>query len=226
VGAINKIDLPEISEDGFKVSNVKIDIMPIDTKNVKIGMQSSDNSIQFVAQNLAIQIKGDFKYKLFLITYHGRFEAVVEENGASLALGLPLLTQQSGSKLLPAININNMNLNIDSNKVKITLSGSIVADIADLFVGFFKKTILKAVVKEVDNGIPPLIVSEINTLISQTQGVIVISELGNIAFDFSLDSAPVVSDTQLDLYLNATIFNGSLAESYPSTPIPDLPLAP
>jgi hypothetical protein len=34
VSKINTLDLPEIDSDGFKISNMNIDVLPIDTNNI------------------------------------------------------------------------------------------------------------------------------------------------------------------------------------------------
>jgi len=36
------------------------------------------------------KIKGSFKYKWLLITYHGDFEADIDNGGASMTFGMPL----------------------------------------------------------------------------------------------------------------------------------------
>lgn len=61
-----------------------------------------------------------------------------------------------------------MHLNIDKDKLKIKLSGSFIADVADLFVDFFKKTIINVIVKAVDDTIPPVVASDINAMIVKT----------------------------------------------------------
>jgi hypothetical protein len=113
-----------------------------------------------------------------------------------------------------------MHLNINKDKLKIKLYGSFVADIADLFVGFFKKTIINAIVKEVDNSVPALVSDDLNSAILSTAGIFAL--IGDLAFDFSLTAPILVTDTQLDMYLNATLFNSTVSEIVPKTYVTDL----
>jgi hypothetical protein len=73
-------------------------------------------------------------------------EGIAYVNITDLAFDIETLltTQESTTpgKLAPSIKLNNIDVNIDPDKIKIKLVGGLVAKIASLFTELFKKQIL------------------------------------------------------------------------------------
>lgn len=124
--------------------------------------------------------------------------------------------------MIPAIDVDSFVFMIDKDLVDITISGSIVADIANLFVQLFQDLVLGIIVNNVNAVTPAILSSDVNTFLYNSHGKIVLEALGNLAFDFSYTSPPVISDTQIDIYLNATVFNASFGEISPNEGFGDL----
>jgi len=118
---------------------------------------------------------------------------------------VPLVSQLINGKKIPAVGINEFNLNIDSSKIHIDLSGGIVADIADAFTAIFKSLIIKEINKVINSSVPPIIADEINGIVASYNGVANFYE--DLSLDFSFVTDPIITDTNMALYLNATIFN-------------------
>jgi len=51
---------------------------------------------------------------------------------------------------------------------------------------------------------------------------LVFKRYGNLGLDIAYDAPPKVSNTQIDLYLNGTVFNASYGEVVPHDTLPDL----
>jgi len=128
--------------------------------------------------------------------------------------------------MLPAINMDMFALNINKDMVDITISGSLVADIVDLFIQVFKGLVLNIIVNTVNSAAPPIITSEVNTLFYNMDGRIVIERLGNLGFDFVYTAPATISDTQVVFYVNGTIFNNSFGVVSPGEGFGDLFIDP
>jgi hypothetical protein len=46
----------------------------------------------------------------------------------------------------------------------------------------------------IESGAPPIIVHNVNTMIADTKGLLVLTDFGDIGFDFSYDSLPKIYD--------------------------------
>ena len=215
LNVLSKITLPDMEVDDFTIQNTVANLYVVNPQYVQVGLDSSDNAILLTAQNLGGVITGDFKYKLFLIEYHGHFEADIQTGGAQLSLGLPLIANSYNGKLLPSVQVEDMNLLLNPKKIDIKLSGSIVADIADLFVDIFSNLVVNIISSQIEKIAPDMIVQDVNAMMEKTGGAISIPELGNLGFDFSYTATPVVLDGQIDFYVNGTVFNGSYGEVPP-----------
>lgn len=120
---------------------------------------------------------------------------------------VPVKSQNIGGRNIPAVGINNFNLRIDSSKIHIDLSGSIVAEIADAFISLFKGLILDKISGVVNNDVPSVIESVINSKLAGTNGLA--SLYKELSFDFTFSENPVITDNNLALYLNATLYNST-----------------
>ena len=58
---------------------------------------------------------------------------------------IPVHTQVVNGRQIPKIDISNFAVTFDTRKIVISLGGGILADIADLFIGLFKSTIIKLI---------------------------------------------------------------------------------
>ena len=137
---------------------------------------------------------------------------------------LPMTSTNVGGRMLPSISVKNTNFRLDSSKIDISLSGGMIADIADSLVWIFQSIILSEVSKVINKELPPEIEKEINSLISDTQALAEI--YGNLSLDLAYSSNPVISDTQMSLFFNSTFYNKMKGYSTPSTAIVDLQVDP
>ena len=102
----------------------------------------------------------------------------------------------------------------------ITLSGGIIADIADAFVFVFKRLIINLIVKEVNGNVPSVISAQINSVLASTNGRETV--YGNYMFDFSFTSNPKITDNNMELFLNATIYDSVTGYEFPAVAVSDV----
>ena len=95
-------------------------------------------------------IGGIFAYKILFISIKTNFKVTFDYGAMSLGVDFPLHNQNVKGRFIPHIDVSNFAMNIDSSKLKIELSGSILADIADKFIGIFKSLIIKEIQKTIN----------------------------------------------------------------------------
>jgi hypothetical protein len=137
INVINKLNVPEIDVDNFEITEVKMALNQIDPKYITMALSGSDNALRMTASNVAGKITGHFKYQWLLLFCHGDFEVTILDGGASIYASIPMTSQQYNGKMLPAVNIDGFYFNIDKDKTSIKISGSLTADIVNLFIQVF-----------------------------------------------------------------------------------------
>lgn len=116
--------------------------------------------------------------------------------------------------------MKDFNFEIHSSKIHIDLSGGIIADIADPFVALFKSLIVGKINKAVNNSIPDVIKSKINAKLMSTEGLAPLTE--NLMADFTFSSLPIITDSTLAMFLNATIYDSKLGYRIPMESVSDV----
>jgi hypothetical protein len=139
IAVLNMITLPQINfTDGY-VYDIKFSLDPIDPSSVVTEFDGNNNAIIMNTNAVGGTFTGSFYWGFLLAWIDGDFKVKIKNGGAKLELDMPLISQPNhdNTKQIPAIDISSMYLHIDSDMVDIELSGSLVADMADLFLGVF-----------------------------------------------------------------------------------------
>ncbi len=95
---------------------------------------------------------------------------------------IPVHTQVVNGRQIPKIDISNFAVTFDTRKIVISLGGGILADIADLFIGLFKSTIIKLIANGINASVPTTLENLIQRNLVASQGILPIYH--GLAFDF------------------------------------------
>lgn len=122
------------------------------------------------------------------------------------------LTSQPGSegRNIPAFNIKDFNFHINSSKIHIDLSGSVLAAVADAFVALFKSLIVDKINSSINNAVPGVMEKKLNSKLAGSDGFVHLKD--NLFLDFSFASNPTISDSTMALYMNATSYDNTTNE--------------
>ncbi|CDW75575.1 bactericidal permeability-increasing protein [Stylonychia lemnae] len=221
---INNYDVGKIEFSEGQVDNIKINLAIQDLNSINVGFVGASNSISCHAQDISGEMSGSYKFKFLFLSTSGNFKVRIDDGGATINMLVPLLSQTINGKKIPAVGINNFNLNIDSSKIHIDLSGSIIADIADAFVSLFKSLILGKINGIINDDIPPIIKDKINGIVADTNGIA--SFYKELALDFTFVTDPIITDNNMALFLNATIYNSTSGYKIPGEQAEDIQVLP
>lgn len=112
------------------------------------------------------------------------------------------------------------NFHINSSKIHISLSGGFLADLADAFTWVFKSIVVKEINNSINKSVPASIEKSLNGILASTHALAYFND--HLAFDFSFTSPAVISDTQMALYLNSSLYDNARGYQIPSSPVDDL----
>jgi len=126
--------------------------------------------------------------------------------------------------MLPAVICDSFSFNINKEKVDVKIYGSLTADIVNLFIQIFQDLVLDIIMNVTNDEAQRIIEEKTNGFFMEKHGYLTVDALNSLSFDYAYTAAPVISDTQLDLYLNATFFNPSIGEHSPGEGFADMPV--
>ncbi len=95
---------------------------------------------------------------------------------------IPVHTQVVNGRQIPKIDISNFAVTFDTRNIVISLGGGILADIADLFIGLFKKTIINLIANGINANVPKSLEALIQSKLVASQGILPL--YNGLAFDF------------------------------------------
>jgi hypothetical protein len=99
------------------------------------------------------------------------FKVTFDTGAVTMVTELPVSRKLNGEgRSLPHVKILNFDLNFDPNKIHISLSGGVLADILETIVWIFKHTVIGEISKIVDAQVPPSLENAINSNIESTNG--------------------------------------------------------
>jgi hypothetical protein len=93
-------------------------------------------------------LSADFSYKYF-ITVTGTVHVDVKKMGIDMEIDVSEQAGTPSTEMAPKLKVQKSTISINPDDLDVTLSGSLVAKIASVFIPLFKSTIIPAVVKAV-----------------------------------------------------------------------------
>lgn len=130
-------------------------------------------------------MSSDFRYKWYFITATGKADIKLSDISLDMELGLSTQVSNTTGELAPKLAVDKSDITIDPSKVDITLTGSLVAKIASVFIPLFKSTIIPDVVKTVQEQIKEVVDDQINTALLVNGTQITIPYLSGVTVDFA-----------------------------------------
>ena len=187
---------------------------------MEISLTQPINGVTLRVHDIQGHITGSWYYRIYFISASGDFKVTFDKGGVTLNSDLPVHTQDYNGRRLPKLDVQNLHVNINSDKIHIDLSGSFISSIMDPFVSLFKSLIIGKIQDAINDNVPGALSGAIDDEIHQLNGFATIYD--GVTIDFQLPEDPIVTSTQLGFFLNATIFNTSLGYKIPPTPISDV----
>jgi hypothetical protein len=105
-------------------------------------MLGASNALELKAANIKADVKASFEYKVLFLTVTGDAVIKIEKMGADFQLGLSTQPGTPSSELAPLLKVNKIDVQLNSDDIDITVSGSLVSKIANVFIPLIKSSII------------------------------------------------------------------------------------
>jgi hypothetical protein len=207
--AFADLQIPEIDFDGGWFKNVDVKIpAPASLDDIQVNMLGASNAIELKAANIKAAVTASFSYKYLFMTVTGDANIKINKMGADFQLGLATQPGTPDSELAPLLKVNNINVLLNSSDIDITLSGSLVSKIANIFIPLIKSSIIPSVLDQATATIKTMIETTIDADLKLYGTQMEIPFLAGVTFDYAQQvQGPLVSDSFLNMDLNGTFFD-------------------
>jgi len=161
-------------------------------------------------------LEADFSYKYF-ITVGGHASVKVKKMSVDMEFDVSEQPGTPSSEMAPKLKVQKSAITINPDDLDVTLSGSLVAKIASVFIPLFKSTIIPLVVKQVQAQITTVVDTTINADLVQYGNQETIPYLAGVTADYSQygKGATFTSDNNFEMSVIGEFYNNK--KSTPST---------
>jgi len=188
--------------------------------DLAINLDNAQNGVELTAKGVDCHLTSDFQYKYLFITVNGAMDVKIKNINMDFEVGLGTQPGTPSTELAPMLTAKKVDIVINPDDVDITLSGSLVAKIAGVFIPLIKSTIIPTIVDQVKTTATTLIDTTIDQDL-QLYGVQQeIPYLAGVTFDYAqFGKGPLVtSDNLLEMTVNGTFFNADHVQPSSYTP--------
>jgi len=215
---IKDLQIAEVDFSGGQMTNIDINVPQPDLSDIQMKLDNPQNGLELVANNIDTHMTADFKFKK-IITVSGSADIKISKMAVDFEFGVG--TQPGAhNELAPKLSVLKTNININPDDVDISLSGSLVAKIASVFIPLIKSSVLPAVVSQITGQIHTIVDGQIDALLAANGTQIEIPYLAGLTIDIAQmgKGVEVTTDGVIMAGLNGTFFDAVKPEVSPLTP--------
>merc|ERR1712166_930638 len=129
---IKDIQVPQVNFDGGFLKNIAIALPQPPISDIELNTDHATNGAELVATGVTAHLTADFSYT-YWITVTGSADVKVNKMGVDLEIDISEQAGTPSTELAPKLKVQKSDININSDDLDITLSGSLVAKIASVF---------------------------------------------------------------------------------------------
>ena len=162
----------------------------------------------------------DFSYT-YWITVSGSADVKVNKMGIDMEIDVSEQPGTPSTEMAPKLKVQKSDININSDDLDITLSGSLVAKIASVFIPLFKSTIIPLVVKQVQAQIVTVVDTTINQDLIVYGNEETIPYLAGVTADYAQygTGAQFTADNIFEMSVLGYFFNKNVATPSKFSPV-------
>lgn len=133
----------------------------------------------------------------------------IKKLNIDFGLGLGTQAGTPADEKAPHLSVDKLNVAINPDDIDVTLSGSLVAKIASVFIPLFKSTIIPAIVTNLETSIKSTITTTLNQDLKMYGNQITIPYFAGVTADYAqMGAGPsVTADNVFTMGLNGTFFD-------------------
>jgi hypothetical protein len=143
---IKDIKVPQVDFDGGYLKNIAIALPQPPINDITLKTDHATNGAELVADGVTAHLTADFSYT-YWITVTGSADVKVNKMAIDMEIDVSEQAGTPSTEMAPKLKVQKSDITINSDDLDISLSGSLVAKIASVFIPLFKSTIIPLVVK-------------------------------------------------------------------------------
>ena len=143
---IKDIKVPQVDFDGGYLKNIAIALPQPPISDITLKTDHASNGAELVADGVTAHLTADFSYT-YWITVTGSADVKVNKMAIDMEIDVSEQAGTPSTEMAPKLKVQKSDITINSDDLDISLSGSLVAKIASVFIPLFKSTIIPLVVK-------------------------------------------------------------------------------
>jgi len=179
----------------------------------------ASNGAELTVSNAQAELTSDFHYKWSFISVDGKADIKIKK--AAIDIELDTSTQQStpAYELAPKLEANKFTIDVSPDDIDITLTGGLVAKIANILIPLLKNSVIPQLIKQVETTA----VTTINTQVDQDLQIYGSQEeipyLGGVTADYAQIGGPQFTDANIfQMGVNGTFFDSQHVKTPSMTP--------
>merc|ERR1712127_427852 len=217
---IKDIQVPEVDFDGGFLKNIAIALPQPPITDITLNTDSANNGAELLADGVTAHLTADFSYTYFL-TVSGSADVKVNKMSIDMEIDVSEQPGTPSTEMAPKLKVQKSAININPDDLDITLSGSLVAKIASVFIPLFKSTIVPLVVKQVQAQIVTVVDTTINQDLVVYGNQETIPYLAGVTGDYAQygTGAQFTEDNIFEMSVLGYFFNKNSATPSKYTPV-------
>merc|ERR1712195_97153 len=216
---IKDIKVPEVTFDGGFLKNIAIALPQPPINDITLNVDHASNGAELVADGVTAHMTGDFSYT-YWITVTGSVDVKVNKMGVDMEIDVSEQKSAQGENA-PKLKVQKSAITINPDDLDISLSGSLVAKIASVFIPMLKSTIIPLVVEQVQAQIGTMVDTTINQDLVVYGSQETIPYLAGVTGDYAQygAGATMTADKNFEMSVLGYFFNKNVATPSKYTPV-------
>merc|ERR1712195_165331 len=209
-----------VSQEGINnAKNVAVPYIFNIINDITLNVDHASNGAELVADGVTAHMTGDFSYT-YWITVTGSVDVKVNKMGVDMEIDVSEQKSAQGENA-PKLKVQKSAITINPDDLDISLSGSLVAKIASVFIPMLKSTIIPLVVEQVQAQIGTMVDTTINQDLVVYGSQETIPYLAGVTGDYAQygAGATMTADKNFEMSVLGYFFNKNVATPSKYTPV-------
>merc|ERR1712166_340205 len=217
---IKDIQVPQVDFDGGYLKNIAIALPQPPISDITLNTDSVSNGAELLADGVTAHLTADFSYT-YWITVSGHADVKVNKMALDMEVDVSEQAGTPSTQMAPKLKVQKSDITINSDDLDITLSGSLVAKIASVFIPLFNSTIIPLVVKQVQAQIVTVIDTTVNQDLVVYGSEETIPYLAGVTADYAQygKGATFTADNIFEMSVAGKFYNKNVATPSTYSPV-------
>lgn len=207
-------EIPDTKSGDLKISNIVADLSNPSPDNLKVTFDSGSNSLRVDIEQTYMAVNVNWKYSKSIISESGSAKITGTLDG--MLMNIAMTSLPDGQFIIPQIDVQNFDLNFNKGQFHLDFHCSgCPGFVEDLIEKFLKDTLLDEVKSQIKSQVPKQLLSAGNKVLHDSYPR-TFNVYENFGIATSLTDKILVTDTHLEVPLDATVFRFDQGFSRPS----------